>query len=120
MSIRVLTTRDTLANDYAALGPNGAVFTADPGTGGNATNEVTGGSPAYARKSWGWSTSTGGAGQVTGSATFDIPAGVTVAYVGTAASSIAGTNDIKDNVAVTNQTFASQGTYTVNATFTQG
>lgn len=119
MSIRVLTTRDAVANYYASIAPYLAAFTADPGTGGNATNEVTGGSPVYARVALGWSTSSGGAGVTNGSATVNIPAGTTVNYVGVCASATAGTNDVKDNVAVTPQTFASQGTYAVNASFTE-
>ena len=119
MTIRVLTTRDTLANDYAALAPYLAGFTADPGTGGNATGEVTGGSPAYGRVALGWSTSSGGAGVVNGSGTLNIPASTTVSYVGVCASNVAGTNDVKDNVAITPQTFASQGTLAINASFTQ-
>lgn len=113
---RVLPTKDAIANFLAARGPYGACFTADPGTAGNATNEVLGGSPAYARKSLGWSTSSGGAGSITGTANFDIPAGTTVTYFGYCQSAVAGTNDVVDNVAVTSQPFASQGIYTVNAT----
>lgn len=119
MPIRVLTTRDALANDYAALAPFGACFTADPGTGGNATGEVNGGSPAYTREAMAWSTASGGTGQVSGSPTFNIPAGDTVTFFGVCASNVAGTNDVKDNVAVTPQSFASQGLYTVNAEYTE-
>jgi dihydroxyacetone kinase len=121
MAIRVLAQRNSLAAQYATAAPNGCVFTADPGTGGNATGEVSGGSPAYARKAIGgnWATATASASAVTGTATFDIPASTTVTYAGVAVSATATTNDVRDSVAVTSQTFASQGTYAVTYTFTQ-
>jgi hypothetical protein len=119
MSISIPATKDTLANDYAALAPYGTLFTADPGTSGAATNEVSGGSPAFARKSMAWSTSSGGAGSVSGSPTFDIPAGTTITNMGVCASSTLTTADVKDKCAITSQTFASQGTYQPSTSFTQ-
>lgn len=65
--------KEAAALAVAALGNNVSLHTADPGTTG--ANEVTGGSPAYARKTTTWA---GGAadGSVTGSAVaFDVPAG---------------------------------------------
>lgn len=118
MSIRVMAEKDSLANKYAADAPYGTIHTSDPGTGGNATGEVSGGSPAYARKAISWSTASG-TGVVTGAPTFDVPSGTTVTYAGVAASSTATTNDLKDSVAVTSQAFASQGTYQVTYTYTQ-
>lgn len=116
-AIAITATKNTLATAYGTNAPYGAIFTADPGTAGNATNEVTGGSPAYARKAISWGAASGGV--ITGSPTFDVPAGTTVTHAGVAASSTAGTNDIKDKVAVTSQAFASQGTYQVAYTYTQ-
>lgn len=45
-------------------------------------NEVTGGSPAYARQAVAWAAASGGAKAMTGTETFDIPAGTTVRWIG--------------------------------------
>lgn len=119
MTIAIGAEKDSLANKYAADAPYGALFTGDPGTTGAATNETSGGSPAYARKAISWSTSSGGAGVVTGSPTFDVASGQTITYVGVCASSTATTADVKDKTSVTSQAFASQGTYQVTFTYTQ-
>lgn len=117
MSIAITAEKNSLCDKYKADAPYGALFSADPGTAGSATNEITGGAPAYARKALSWGTSSGGA--VTSAATaFDVASGVTITYFGVTASSTATTADVKDRVAVTSQAFASQGTYTVTATFT--
>lgn len=110
--------KDALANAYGTAAPYGAVFTADPGTSGTATGEVTGGSPAYARKSIGWSTASG-TGVITGAPTFDIPASTTVTYAGVCSTNVAAAATVRDKTTVTSQTFASQGTYTVTFTYTQ-
>jgi hypothetical protein len=120
VAIAIGAEKDSLANKYATDAPNGGLCSADPGTAGAATNELTGGSPAYARKSMGWSTSSGGAGQVSGSPTFDVASGSTVAYMIVCASATAGTADVKDRTAVTSQAFSSQGTYQPSTTYTQG
>lgn len=121
MAIRVLAQRNALASQYATSAPYGTVFSSDPGTSGSATGELTGGSPAFARKAIGgnWATSTASASAVTGSATFDIASGSTAAYAGVAVTSTLTTADVRDSVAVTSQAFASQGTYAVTFTYTQ-
>lgn len=118
MPIRNVTTRNTLATQYGAVNTHGALFTGDPGTADAATNEVTGGSPAYARKALAWGAASGGAITATAAA-FDVPAGTTVTYAGVARSGTAGTANVGDSVAVTSQAFASQGVYTVTYTYTQ-
>lgn len=116
--VRNTSMRNTLANAYAAAGPNGALFSADPGTTDAATNELTGGTPAYARKNMGWATAANGS--VTSAATtFDVSAGSTVAYFGVCTSATRGTADVRDSAAVTSQTFNSQGTYAVTAIYNQ-
>jgi hypothetical protein len=92
MAIRVLAQRNALAAQYATASPNGAIFTADPGTSGAATGEVTGGSPAYARKAitGNWATATASASAVTGSATFDVASGTTVTFAGVCVSAVRG------------------------------
>lgn len=117
MAIATLAQRNAMATAYGVAAPNGALFTADPGTSGSATGEVSGGSPAYARKSMAWGAASASA--ISGSPTFDVPTGTTVTFFGVTVSSTATTADVRDKVAVTSQSFASQGTYTVTATYTQ-
>lgn len=117
MAIRTLAQRNALATAYGTAAPNGALFTADPGSSGAATNEVTGGSPAYARKSLAWGAASASA--ITGGATFDVPSGVTTAFFGTTVSAVATTADVRDTFDIVDQAFASQGTYTITTTYTQ-
>jgi hypothetical protein len=118
MAIATLAQRNALATAYGTAAPNGALFTADPGTTGTVTGEVNGGSPAYARKGLSWGTAAASA--ITSAATaFDVPTGTTITYFGVTVSATAATADLRDRVAVTSQAFASQGTYTVTATYTQ-
>jgi hypothetical protein len=111
--IAVDSTKQSLANHYGTLATHGSAHTADPGTTG--ASEVTGGSPAYARQALTWTAGT--TGTATSSGTFDIPAGVTVAWVGLWSALTAGT--FRDKSDVVDQAFASQGTLTVNFTYTQ-
>jgi hypothetical protein len=117
MTIQITATKNTLANSYRTSFPNGALFASTgPGTSGAATNEISGGSPAYARKSMGFGAASGGT--TTSAATpFDVGAGTTVTYFGVTASATAGTADVADFSTVTSQNFASQGTYTITASF---
>ncbi|MGZ4663599.1 MAG: phage tail fiber protein [Frankiaceae bacterium] len=117
MAIATTAEKNSLATKYATDAVAGALFTADPGTTGSVTGEVAGGSPAYARKTLSWGAASNGV--VTASATFDVPAGTTVTYAAVCSSATAGTADLRDRVAVTSQTFATQGTYTVTFTFTE-
>lgn len=117
MAIATLAQRNALASAYGTAAPAGALFTADPGTSGTVVGEVTGGSPAYARKAMSWSAPSASA--ITGSPAFDVPSGANVQVFGVCASAVAGTADLRDKAAVTPQAFASQGTYTVTATYTQ-
>lgn len=117
MAIATLAQRNAMATAYGAAAPNGAIFTADPGTSGSATGEVTGGSPAYARKAINWGAAAASA--ITGAPTFDVPSGTTVTFAGVTVSATATTADVRDKVAVTSQAFASQGTYQVTYTYTQ-
>jgi hypothetical protein len=115
MAIATTAEKNSLATKYSADAVYGAAFTADPGTTGTVTGEVTGGSPAYARKTITWGSASGGV--ITGTCTFDIPTGTTLTYVAVCSAS-SGAN-LLDRVAVTSQAFASQGTYTATFTYTQ-
>lgn len=78
-------------------------------------NEVSGGSPAYARKALTFEavagTEAAGSLDVSNQPVFDVPAGTTVTHVGFWSASTGG--DLLAYAAVTNETFAAQGTYTL-------
>ena len=71
---------DVMLNALRGVAVWGSLHTADPTTLGNF--EVTGGSPAYARKAVAWSTSSLGAIDTTATEVFDVPAGTTVTHWG--------------------------------------
>jgi len=74
--------------------------------------EISGGSPAYARKDLTWGTAAAGAIGITNDPVFDIPSGATVAYV--RLYNTAGSVEYGD-FAVTNEVYGGQGTYTLTA-----
>lgn len=116
--VAILAQRNSLAQAYGVAAPYGTLFTgAGPGTTGAATNECTGGSPAFARKPLNWGAPS--ASTIVGTATFDVAAGTTLTYAGVCVSATLATADIRDEVAITNQTLASQGTYTATYQYTQ-
>jgi hypothetical protein len=81
----------------------------DPSTSG--ANELTGGSPAYARKSVTWNSASSGQATSSNQPVFDVGAGKTVAYVGFWSASSGGT--FYGYAAVTSESYSAQGTYTV-------
>jgi hypothetical protein len=100
--------KNAMLNALGALAVKASLHTADPGA--NGANEVTGGDPAYAKKTCAWGTAGSGTMALDGSVVFDVPAGTTVAFVGfwnTAGSVFYGSADVTDEV------FAAQGTYTL-------
>lgn len=83
-----------------------SLHSANPGSTG--ANELSGGSPAYARKSITQATAAAGATAASTQPVFDVPAGSTVAFVGYwSGATYLGYDD------VTSETFAAQGTYTL-------
>lgn len=86
-----------------------SLHTASPGDTG--INEVTGGSPAYARKQLTFAVAASGSMATTAPVVFDVPAG-TVAWVGlwdaVSGGNFLGSHDVVDEV------FAAQGTHTIN------
>jgi hypothetical protein len=106
---------NSLAASYAALGTHIGLATGSPGSSTTPTNEVTGGSPAYARQTTTWSA--GSTGVQGGTAvTIDSPA-ATITYV-IVCSSTSG-NNMVDNVSVTSVTLSAQGQVVVTPTYTQ-
>lgn len=101
--------------DTGAAGTAATVPASNTSGGANAQGtEVTGGSPAYARKALTWGAPSNGV--VTASATFDVPA---CTVVGTGVFSAATAGNYIDGNTVTNVTFSTQDTVTVTFTFTQ-
>lgn len=101
---------ETTAGIAAAYG---SLHTGDPSTTG--ANEVSGGSPAYARKALTWnSVGSDGVVELSADVVFDVPASTTVAYVGLFSASTAGT--FIGSMAVSpNETFGAQGQFTLKA-----
>lgn len=109
------TARNVGIDAIAALCVRLALHTGDPGAANTASNEVTGGSPAYARKTVAWGSAASGAAAPSGNVVFDVPAGTTVTYISGWNS---GGTVRYFKKAVTSEAFAAQGTYTVLAAST--
>ena len=81
----------------------------DPGESG--INEISGGSPAYARKAITWDAATAGSLNSSNQPVFDVPAATTIAFVGfwsaLTLGVFYGAADVVDEV------FTNQGTYTL-------
>ena len=106
--------KENLAVAYGSAATHASLHAGAPGTTG--ANEISGGSPLYARKPLTWAA---GAvdGTVTASATFDVPSGVTITAAGLWTALSGGT--FLDSVTITSQGFSSQGTLTVNFSYAQ-
>lgn len=86
----------------------------DPGADGT-LNELTGGDPAYARQSAVYNAAGSGERLLDADVTFDVPGDSTVAYVGKWTYD-ADTPVFRGADAVTAESYADQGEYTVKAT----
>lgn len=104
------TARNAMLDALAALVTRIALHSADPGGANSASNELSGGSPAYARKTIAWNAASGGAIDDSTAPVFDVPAGSTVAYI--SGWNTAGTVRYFKK-AVTNEVYGAQGTYTL-------
>jgi hypothetical protein len=82
----------------------------DPSTTG--ANEISGGSPAYARKAITWNTASAGNLDNNANPVFDVPAGTTIKYVGLWSAVTSGT--FYGSFDITDETFGAQGTYTLS------
>ena len=108
-------TRDDMLDDLDPLATHASLHTADPGTSG--TSEVSGGSPAYARKAITWSAASGGSKTLSATVTFDVPGGTTVTHCGLWSALSSGTFRGGGSLAAS-ESFGAQGTYTLNLTAT--
>lgn len=88
-----------------------SLHTADPGQSG--TSEVTGGSPAYARKAITFGAAANGQIAASNQPVFDVPGGTTVTHVGFWSAVSGGT--FLGYADVTDESFAGQGTYTLTS-----
>ena len=90
-----------------------SLHTADPGTTG--TSEVTGGTPAYARKAITWgSPATSSVAMAATLPTFDVPASTTISYLGYWSALTSGTF-YGSRALSSPETYGGQGTYAVTA-----
>lgn len=105
-----------LAGNAATSGPwtHASLHTGFPAT---AANEITGGSPAYARKAITFEavagTETPSSLDITNAPVFDIPPSTTVAAVGLCTASTGGDTTITAEANVTDEVYVGQGTYTL-------
>lgn len=102
--------RNAMLNHFASLVTHVSLHNGDPGDTG--ANEISGGSPAYARKAITWAAASGGALDSSSAPVFDVPASVTVSRVGMWGAVTGGT--FYGFGVITNETFGSQGTYTLD------
>lgn len=89
-----------------------SLHSASPGATG--ANELTGGTPAYARKAVTWDSATGKIAAMDAALTFDVPAGSTVAYVGLWSAVSAGTWRGGEQLSAS-ESYTAQGTYELEA-----
>lgn len=101
------TAKNLMLDALGAVAVFASLHTADPGSTG--TSEVSGGSPAYARKAITWNAASAGNLDNNGNPTFDVPASTTITHIGFWSAVTAGT--FYGGQAVTNETFGGQGTY---------
>ncbi len=103
-------------NGVKAVASFVSLHSGDPGTTG--ANEISGGSPAYARKTAAWGSSTNGSAALSSAVQFDIPGSVTITHFGTWTSASGGTfiggDALRDGANnPVSETFTAQGFYTL-------
>lgn len=101
--------KNSMLDNLGSLATFASLHTADPGASG--TSEVTGGSPAYARKALTWAAASTSSKSSNVALTFDVPA-LTITHLGYWSASTAGTF-YGSRPLDANQVFSTQGTYTV-------
>lgn len=88
-----------------------SLHTSDPGTTG--ASEVTGGSPAYARKAITWNAAASGGLDSSNAPLFDVPASTTITHFGLWSASSAGTFYGGASLSAS-EAYTAQGTYTLS------
>jgi hypothetical protein len=89
-----------------------SLHSADPA--GTGAHEITGGTPAYARKAVLWDPATGGVAPISGPVTFDIPPGTTISHAALWDTLTGGTT-YGDDALSSPETYGAQGSYNLNA-----
>jgi len=105
------TAKGVMLTALAAVVGKISMHSADPGVSGT-TAEITGGSPAYARKSATFTVSANVMSN-SGNVVFDMPPSSTAAYVGF--WDAAGTTFYGSSALTASEAFAGQGTYTLSS-----
>lgn len=106
------TARNLMLDQLGTVAVFASAHSGAPGAGGS--NEIAGGSPAYARKAVTWAAAAASSKALNGTLpTFDIPAGTTVAYIGFWSLVTGGT--FYGYFDVTDEVFAGQGTYNLTS-----
>lgn len=114
MALPITAQKNSLATKYSTDCVYACLFTAAPATTGAATNEVVG--TVYSRVALTWGAVASGV--ITGTATLNVPSGVTVTHIGVTTGATKTTADVRDTADVTDQPFNSDGTYALTLTFT--
>lgn len=117
MTIRIAGTKSVLSDAYKGNATWIGLATGDPGSTTTPSNEVSGGSPAYARKQTTWGSSSSGV-TVGSAVTIDSPA-ATIAWIILATAATVGTTNQADNYDCSDVTLSGQGTIVVTPTYTQ-
>ncbi len=99
-----------MLNHLATQIATASLHSADPGTTG--ASELTGGSPAYARKAVTWNAAAASNIDQANAPVFDVPGGSTVAFVGYWSGEA--TPVFLGSDPVTAESYAAQGTYTLS------
>ena len=101
--------KNAMLDHLAGLAVFASLHSADPGSGG--ANELSGGSPVYARKAITWNAASAGNLDNDANPVFDVPAGSTVAFFGLwSADGLT----FYGSGSLTAEDFVGQGTYTLD------
>ena len=118
MAMAIGASRQTMATYYGTQGSWIGAATASPGSTTTPSNEVSGGSPAYARKQTTWSN--GSNGQINGTkVSLDIPASTTVTHIILASAATVASANAWDYADTTDITFNQQGILDVTPQYNQ-
>lgn len=101
--------KNLMLNQLGAVAVWASLHTADPGTTG--TSEISGGSPAYARKAITWNAAAAGSLDNNANPVFDVPPLTTVSWAGFWSASSGGT--FYGSANLTDESFTLQGIYTL-------
>jgi hypothetical protein len=104
------TSKNLMLNALGAVAVFASLHTADPGATG--TSEVSGGSPAYARKAITWNSAASGDLDNNANPVFDVPASTTITHFGLWSAATTGTF-YGSGALSASEVFSGQGVYTI-------